>query len=142
MKTDASECERKVSGMCVTGELYKFEPCLEVSEFSKIVPDDRRDGMISILILEWFVIILSVRVAIRCRKAQPDFSWNVSPKSPKSKDNPRGARIFGLLRAGLINSLNFRPTGLLSENKIKEIDRRGVNFKYRRQFCVSFTCSN
>lgn len=41
----------------MTEQLYKFEPRLEVSEFSKTVPDDRSDGMISILILEWFVIL-------------------------------------------------------------------------------------
>ena len=41
----------------MTEQLYKFEPRLEVFEFSKTVPDDRSDGMISILILEWFVIL-------------------------------------------------------------------------------------
>lgn len=64
--------KRKINGMYNGGELYKFEPRFEASELSKTVPDDRRDGMISILILEWFVI-LSVRVAIRCRVARRDF---------------------------------------------------------------------
>jgi len=71
----------------MTEQLYKFEPRLEVFEFSKTVPDDRSDGMISILILEWFVILSEWKQDV-ARQGRI-FVERVPPESSKSRENQK-----------------------------------------------------
>jgi len=77
----------------MTETLYKFEPCLEVSKFSRTIPGNRRNGMISILILEWFVILFRSQSGDKMTQGTAGFSRDASSKSSKSRDNQKSQNV-------------------------------------------------